>query len=267
MSRFSERLERDLRHIADKATPSSTAWEAIQTRIEEQADHPEVEITMLEPNPKPDHRIRTLILSAAAMLLIVGGLYAALGGGDDSRLRIADTPTSTAAPATTTQSVADSVDTPTSTTAPTTTQPVTNVDRIEIEGSIDVAMADGELVVGSGTGIFDVTTGAEALGCASGTVEETYSFQTKVIKVMTCTSGARTGTFTIDAGGGLPGGAGPGSTWEILDATGDFVGLTGSGPYVGRDILQDEVHFPNPIYIFEPQSEYSDTMTGVIEFE
>lgn len=119
MSRFDERIERDLHHIADKATPSSTAWEAIQTRVAEQADHPELEITMLKPNPTPDRSIRTWMLgAAAAVVLIIGGLYVALSGGGDneSPLEVVTDPTPTAptsAPTTT----------PATTEAPTTTLP------------------------------------------------------------------------------------------------------------------------------------------------
>lgn len=135
MSRFDERLERDLRHIAERATPSSTAWEAIQTRVAEQADHLELEITMLMPNPTPDRSIRTWILgAAAAVLLVVGGLYVALSGGDDSPLRVTDT---------------DTADTPTPSTteAPTTTPtPEVSADaRATIEeflGATDMATLD-----------------------------------------------------------------------------------------------------------------------------
>lgn len=113
MSRFDERLERDLRYIADRATPSSTAWEAIQTRAAEQVDHPELEITMLKPNPKPDRPIRTWMLgAAAAVLLIVGGLYLALSGDEDSPLRVTEP---------------DTADNPTPTTASTTTPPTTTL--------------------------------------------------------------------------------------------------------------------------------------------
>jgi len=274
MSHFSERLERDLQHIADRATPSPTAWAAIQTRIAEQADQPELEIIVLKPNPKPNPPTRMLLLTAAAAVLVVGGLYLTLSGGEDSLVRTTDTvdnPTPSTTPASTTPAVAETSDSPTSTTTTTsqttTTAGPVELDRVEIEGTIDVDLVDGELIVGSGTGSFQVTTGAEALGCSSGTIIETYKFQRTATKVLTCTSGARTGTFTIDAGGGFPNVIGPDGTWEVIDATGDFVGLTGNGPYLGRDILLDEVNFPNPIYIFEPVSDYSDSMTGVIEFE
>ncbi len=69
-----------------------------------------------------------------------------------------------------------------------------------IEGSTDVDLVDGELVVGSGSGVVE--------------------------KVMTCISGAKTGTFTISSTTQTTGGG-----WQITDATGDFVGLSGTGAY------------------------------------
>lgn len=106
MSRFNDRIERDLRHIADRATPSPTAWEAIQTRTADHVDHPDLEITMLKPNPQPDRSARTWLLGAAAALLIVGGLAFVLSSDDDSPVQVTDD---------------DPVDTPTTTVAPTTT--------------------------------------------------------------------------------------------------------------------------------------------------
>lgn len=83
MSRFDERLERDLGHIADRATPSPTAWEAIQSRIAEQVDEPEMEIIMLEKAPPPPRRIGLWIMSAAAALLLVVGGIVLLTRDDD----------------------------------------------------------------------------------------------------------------------------------------------------------------------------------------
>lgn len=136
MSRFNDRVERDLRHIADEATPSSTAWEAIQTRIAEQANQPELEITMLKPNPTPHRRARTWILgAAAALLLIVGGLYVALSRDDDSSLDVVDDPEI---------SVPTTPPTTTSTTVPTAAPPaeVSSAALATIEaflGSTDLA--------------------------------------------------------------------------------------------------------------------------------
>ncbi|MGI9608302.1 MAG: pyridoxal phosphate-dependent decarboxylase family protein, partial [Acidimicrobiales bacterium] len=140
---------------------------------------------------------------------------------------------------------------------------LTGVGDVTIETSISVDLVEGERVDGTGSGTFAVTGGAGSLGCSAGTVAEVYSFQVSVEKVMTCTGGPRAGTFTISAGGALPGGAA--STWEIVDSTGDFAGLTGSGPYLGRDVELDETT-ANPIYVFASVSEYTDEIVGTIEF-
>ena len=58
MSRLTDRLERDLGQIADRATPSTNAWETIRRRIDDQADEPEMEIIMLSPNQNEPARTR-----------------------------------------------------------------------------------------------------------------------------------------------------------------------------------------------------------------
>ena len=71
MSRLDDRLEQGLSRIADRATPSPDAWEAIQARIAEQADQPEMEITMLQKNQPPPRRIAPWVLGAAAAIIVV----------------------------------------------------------------------------------------------------------------------------------------------------------------------------------------------------
>ncbi len=89
MKRFTERVERDLGQIADRATPSSTAWEAIQQRIDEQdtATEPTMEVIMLSPgrNESPT-RSRTWMLIAAsvAAVALVGGLIVAANRDSDT---------------------------------------------------------------------------------------------------------------------------------------------------------------------------------------
>jgi hypothetical protein len=56
-------------------------WEAIQTRIAEQADQPEMEIIMLDKAPPP--RTGLWILSAAAAVLLVVGSFVLLTRSDD----------------------------------------------------------------------------------------------------------------------------------------------------------------------------------------
>ena len=55
MTRFTDRVTRDLHQIADRSTPSSTAWDSIRTRIDEQTDQPPtMEVIMLSPD-RNDH--------------------------------------------------------------------------------------------------------------------------------------------------------------------------------------------------------------------
>jgi hypothetical protein len=79
-------------------------------------------------------------------------------------------------------------------------------------------------------GTFEVTVGADVLGCSNGTSVDTYDGATvATIKVMTCTNGG-TGTFTIrlemdvayDENG----------PWSISDGSADFAGLQGDGDYL-----------------------------------
>lgn len=93
MSRFAQRVARDLGRIADRATPSSTAFDSIQTRIAEQTDEPDMEVIMLTPN---DNEVseRTwakpgLIAAAAAAILIVVGIVAFNSSDDDNDAAVA----------------------------------------------------------------------------------------------------------------------------------------------------------------------------------
>ena len=106
MSSFVDRVQRDLGHIADRATSSPNAWEDIQTRIAERADQPEMEIAMLKPNPKPNRRPQMWVAAAAAAVVVLSGLYLALSGGGDDTPRVTETddtvvPSPTVAPTTT----------------------------------------------------------------------------------------------------------------------------------------------------------------------
>jgi hypothetical protein len=94
MTRFTDRVERDLSQISDRATPSSTAWEAIQQRIDEQDNRaangtqPTMEVIMLDPDTnKYSKRPRTGLLVAACLgaAALVGGLVV-IGARDDETL-------------------------------------------------------------------------------------------------------------------------------------------------------------------------------------
>jgi hypothetical protein len=97
MSRFAQRVAGDLGQIADRATPSSTAFDSIQTRIAEQTDEPDMEVIMLTPE---DNEVseRTwvkpgVIVAAAAAILIVVGIVAFNSSDDDDAAVAAQDPT------------------------------------------------------------------------------------------------------------------------------------------------------------------------------
>ena len=80
MTRFTDRVARDLSQIADQASPSSTtAWESIRQRIADQADESTMEVIMLTPNdndPTKRSRIVWLVAASVAVIALVGGLVA-----------------------------------------------------------------------------------------------------------------------------------------------------------------------------------------------
>ncbi len=92
MTRFTDRVTRDLHQIADRSTPSSTAWESIRTRIDEQSDQPTTEVIMLSPD-RNDSPKRGWMLAAAAVagLALIGGLVFATNRSDDDTVPV-DTP-------------------------------------------------------------------------------------------------------------------------------------------------------------------------------
>ena len=86
-------------------------------------------------------------------------------------------------------------------------------------------------------GPFEVTEGADTLGCSNGTWEDARNDEPgelqSVSKFMTCSEGD-TGTFTINYVPGAYDTGIPGSSdgpWHIEDATADFAGLQGEGDY------------------------------------
>jgi D-alanyl-D-alanine carboxypeptidase len=99
------------------------------------------------------------------------------------------------------------------------------------------------------TGTFEVAGGTELLGCSSGSVVEDGG-PDGITNEFTCEGGQREGTFTFQWKI-IEGADGPGDVngpWRVLDATGDFAGLTGEGLWSGTS---DEVNgfgsFPGEI--------------------
>jgi hypothetical protein len=82
-------------------------------------------------------------------------------------------------------------------------------------------------------GTFEVTEGADTLGCSNGASEDTFDDVTEdVTKVMTCSEGD-TGTFTIlvDPDGYDTGPGNQNGPWRILSGSADFAGLQGEGDF------------------------------------
>lgn len=94
MSHLTKRVERDLKQIADRATPSphADAWDAIQTRIAEQVDQPDREIVMLDADRPSRRSLRVLVGTAAAALLLAIGVIALTRSDEDSSLDITTGP-------------------------------------------------------------------------------------------------------------------------------------------------------------------------------
>lgn len=85
MSRFTDRVERDLGQIADRATPSSAAWSSILQRIADQ-DHPrDTEVIMLSPDRNDSSRTRRglLVAAAVATIALLGALLVVATRSDD----------------------------------------------------------------------------------------------------------------------------------------------------------------------------------------
>ena len=102
-------------------------------------------------------------------------------------------------------------------------------------------------------GTFELTEGADILGCSNGTFEDTFDEVTEdVTKLMTC-SEPNTGTFTIlfDPDGYDTGAGEHNGPWRILDGSADFADLQGEGDYLhSHDLPETSV----------------ETFTGDIEY-
>jgi ketosteroid isomerase-like protein len=135
MSRVEDRLRRDLRQIADRATPSPTAWEAIRTRIDSQEPAEEMEIIMLTDDQPTNRRWLAVGLAAAAAIvaLVVGVAIATRD--DDTEVSTAPSATEVStAPSATEVSTAPSgteVSTATSATEVTTASGATPMDALD----------------------------------------------------------------------------------------------------------------------------------------
>ena len=78
------------------------------------------------------------------------------------------------------------------------------------------------------SGTFEVTDGADALGCATGTFVDSPRDE-EIEKAFTCTDGSREGTFTALIT--LPSEEGEQTPWRVVRAAADFTGLQGEGEF------------------------------------
>ena len=78
------------------------------------------------------------------------------------------------------------------------------------------------------SGTFEVTEGADSLGCATGTFVDGAGDE-EIEKTFTCTDGSREGTFTALIT--LPSEEGEQTPWRVASATADFTGLEGDGEF------------------------------------
>ena len=104
-------------------------------------------------------------------------------------------------------------------------------------------------------GTFEVTVGADVLGCSSGTFMDEFVATDDIKKVMTCDSGSNEGIFTVSFALNGPD-AGPGDEngpWSVVEGSGDFVGLQGSGDWSMVEATDDS-------------NQGVETLTGDIEY-
>ncbi len=88
MTRLTNRLEADLREIADRADPSPSAWESILARLDDEAAS-EVELVPVRSPGRP-RRPLWLAAAAAALVLITGSIAVLIRVGDDESISTAD---------------------------------------------------------------------------------------------------------------------------------------------------------------------------------
>jgi len=123
--------------------------------------------------------------------------------------------------------------------APVVDQPTPTAGPVTIKTDVDRSVSPLQ-------GTFEVTVGADVLGCSSGTLVQMDSGTFgKKDNVMTCESGSNAGTFTIvydpvDT-----------SRWNVLESSDDFAGLQGEG---------------RMSFVLPSPSTVAETFTGDIEY-
>ena len=82
-------------------------------------------------------------------------------------------------------------------------------------------------------GTFEVTEGADVLGCSSGAFVDAGSPDTGIQRVYTCDSGSNEGSFTstFNFDAREPDTISDNGTWSIVEGSDDFADLQGSGDW------------------------------------
>lgn len=81
------------------------------------------------------------------------------------------------------------------------------------------------------SGPFEVTEGADVLGCSSGTFVDSGTPDSGIERVYTCDSGSNEGSFTTGFTFDAFTDEGENGTWSVVEGSDDFVGLQGSGDW------------------------------------
>jgi hypothetical protein len=103
------------------------------------------------------------------------------------------------------------------------------------------------------SGTFEVTEGAEILGCVSGSFVDTLSASGD-FKELTCESGERSRTFTIEFNPPNVWMAEWTGPWTVKEGRDDFSGLSGGGEFQAVFDLEDQ----SGVEIYTGEIEYSN---------
>ena len=108
-------------------------------------------------------------------------------------------------------------------------------------------------------GTFEVTEGADVLGCSSGTFVDSGSPDDGIERVYTCDSGSNEGSFTASFNfEPNPDTTGDNGTWTVVEGSDDFVGLQGSGDW--------SIVYPTPDERISLSGVGAGTWTGDINY-